>query len=143
MGGGSETMIVEKDLQFAEAYQHHGYRMADVANTQTAGANTSVRGDTSFIVENDVLRLDDFSEDEDGICWGYICKECVEKYGISGTLLENDCSGGTCGVQGCGNEADYCMDFKKSAGREEKDGVWAVALDVLRGGGRPCTEYAD
>ena len=30
-------MIVEKRLQFAEAYQHHGYRMSEVANTQTAG----------------------------------------------------------------------------------------------------------
>lgn len=26
MGGGSETMIVEKNLQFAEAYQHHRYK---------------------------------------------------------------------------------------------------------------------
>lgn len=36
-------MIVEKNLQFAEAYQHHGYRMSKTANTMTAGANSSVR----------------------------------------------------------------------------------------------------
>lgn len=59
--GGSETMIVEKKLQFAEAYQHHGYRMSDVANTQTAGANNSVRGDTSLVIEKNVVCFDDFA----------------------------------------------------------------------------------
>lgn len=52
-------MIVEKNLQFAEAYQHHGYRMSKTANTMTAGANSSVRGDTSFVIENNVVCFDD------------------------------------------------------------------------------------
>ena len=50
-------MIVEKNLQFAEAYQHHGYRMRKTTNTMTAGANSSVRGDTSFAIENNVVRM--------------------------------------------------------------------------------------
>ena len=74
MGGGSETMIVEKNLQFAEAYQHHGYRMSKTANTMTAGANSSVRGDTSFVIENDVVCFDDFAKNEDGRYWACICK---------------------------------------------------------------------
>ena len=31
-------MIVEKRLQYAEAYQHHGYRMSETANTLTAAS---------------------------------------------------------------------------------------------------------
>ena len=136
-GGGSETVIVEKRLQFAEAYQHHGYRMSDVANTQTAGANNSVRGDTSFVIENDVVRFDDFVTNEDGSCWAHICKSCAEKYGISEMILDDGCGGGTCGVQGCENEADFYIDFPADQqGPAENESVWAVALDTLRGIGR-------
>lgn len=136
-GGGSETMIVEKRLQFAEAYQHHGYRMSNVANTQTAGANNSVRGDTSFVIENDVVRFDDFVTNEDGSCWAYICKECAEKYGISEKYLDNGCGGGICSVQGCENEADYYIDFPENTeGPAESESVWTVATDALKGMGR-------
>lgn len=49
---GGETIIVEKELQFAEAYQHHGYRISETANTLTAGGNAKgVRGDTGFVIE--------------------------------------------------------------------------------------------
>ena len=66
-------MIVEKKLQFAEAYQHHGYRISETANTQTAGANNCVRGDTSFVSENDVVRFDDFATNEED-CEKYGCE---------------------------------------------------------------------
>ena len=136
-GGGSETMIVEKRLQFAEAYQHNGYRMSNVANTQTAGANNSVRGDTSFVIENDVVRLDDFVTNEDGSCWAYMCKECAEKYEISEKYLDNGCGGGICSVQGCENEADYYIDFPENTeGLAESESVWTVATDALKGMGR-------
>lgn len=132
--GGSETMIVEKKLQFAEAYQHHGYRISETANTLTAGANTSVRGDTSFVIENDVVCFDDFAMNEDGSCWAYMCRECAKKYGISENLLDNGCGGGTCSVQGCENEADFYIDFPKAAeGPAENESVWRVALDKLKG----------
>ncbi len=130
-------MIVEKRLQFAEAYQHHGYRISEIANTLTAGANTSVRGDTSFVVENNAVCFDDFVTNEDGSCWAYICKECAEKYEISENLLDNGCGGGTCGVQGCENEADFYIDFPKEAeGPAENESVWTVAADALKGIGR-------
>lgn len=135
--GGSETMIVEKKLQFAEAYQHHGYRISETANTQTAGANNCVRGDTSFVIENDVVRFDDFATNEDGSHWAYICKSCAEKYSISEMLLDDGCGGGTCGVQGCENEADFYIDFPADQqGPAENESVWAVALDTLKGIGR-------
>jgi site-specific DNA-cytosine methylase len=137
--GGSETMIVEKRLQFAEAYQHHGYRMSETANTLTAGQNSSVRGDTSFVIENNIVRFDDFTinKDTDGR-WAHICKDCVDKYGISEALLDDGCATGcTCGVQGCENEADYYIDIPEDIkGPAEDESVWAVALDALKGIGR-------
>lgn len=129
--GGSETMIVEKNLQFAEAYQHHGYRMSKTANTMTTGANSSVRGDTSFVIENDVVCFDDFAKNEDGRYWDYICKDCAKKHGISETLLD-DAGQGTCSVAGCQNEADYYIDFPEEEEPEEKQGIWKVARDLLR-----------
>ena len=113
-------MIVEQKLQFAEAYQHHGYRISDIANTLTAGGNSSVRGDTSLVIENKAVCFDDFVENEDGSRWAYICKDCVKKYGISKMFLDNDCSGGICGVKGCENEADYYIDFPEEAGGPEE-----------------------
>lgn len=130
-GGGSETMIVEKKLQFAETYQHHGYRMSDTANTQTAGANASVRGDTSFVIENDVVCFDDFVSNEDGKYWACICKDCVEKYGISEALLD-DAGQGICSVAGCQNEADYYIDFPAEEAPTEKQSIWKVAVDLLK-----------
>lgn len=35
------------------------------------------------MIENDVVRFDDFATNKDGNRWGYMCKECVEKYGIN------------------------------------------------------------
>lgn len=131
-------MIVEKRLQFVEAYQHHGYRLSDIANTQTAGANSSVRGDTSFVVENDMINFDDFTKDEEsGHYWACICKECASKYGISETLLD-EAGQGTCSVQGCQNEADYYIDFPEL--EEPKKGIWQIAADFLRGVVR-CIRY--
>lgn len=102
-------MIAEKKLQFAEAYQHHGYRISEVC-------------------------FDDFVTNEDGSCWAYICKECAEKYGISESLLDDGCGGGTCGVQGCENEADFYIDFPKAAeGPAENESIRRVALDTLKG----------
>lgn len=112
-GGGSETMIVQKRLQFADAYCHHGYRLSEIANTQTAGGNISVRGDTSFVLENDVVCFDDFVEDkETGQLWSCICESCAKKYRVPDNLLD-EAGQGICGVQGCWNEADFYIDFSK------------------------------
>lgn len=137
--GGSETMIVEKRLQYAEAYQHHGYRMSETANTLTAGQNSSVRGDTSFVIENDVVRFEDFTVNDD--CesrWAYICPECAKRYGVSETLLSDGCADGVmCSVEGCGNEADWYIDIPNEAqGPAKNENVWEIAADVLRGAGR-------
>lgn len=110
-GGGSETLIVEKEKYFLEAYQHHGYRVSGVANTQTAGANSSIRGDTSLIIEKDnTIVFDDLAEDENGHKWGNICRKCVEQYGIDESLLD-EAGQGTCSVKDCWNEADYYIDI--------------------------------
>lgn len=105
--------------------------MSKTANTMTAGANSSVRGDTSFVIENDVVCFDDFAKNEDGRYWACICKDCVKKHGISETLLD-DAGQGTCSVAGCQNEADYYIDFPEEEEPEEKQGIWKVARDLLR-----------
>lgn len=131
MGGGSETMIVEKNLQFAEAYQHHGYRMSKTANTMTAGANSSVRGDTSFVIENNVVCFDDVVKNEDGGYWACICKDCVKKHNISENLLD-DAGQGTCSVAGCWNEADYYIDFPQMEEPKEGQNFWKIAKELLQ-----------
>lgn len=128
-GGGSETLVVEKTIKFIEAYQHHGYRVSSIANAQTAGANSSVRGDTSFVVENDVIKFDDFTKNDNGEYWACICDRCVNKYGIQNTLLD-DAGQGICSVMGCENEAEYYIDFPKM--EEPKEGVWSVDADLIR-----------
>lgn len=130
-GGGSETMIVEKNLQFAEAYQHHGYRMSKTANTMTAGANSSVRGDTSFVIENNVVCFDDVVKNEDGGYWACICKDCVKKHNISENLLD-DAGQGTCSVAGCWNEADYYIDFPQIEEPKEGQKFWKIAKELLQ-----------
>lgn len=130
-GGGSETMIVEKNLQFAEAYQHHGYRMSKTANTMTAGANSSVRGDTSFVIENNVVCFDDVVKNEDGRYWACICKDCVKKHNISENLLD-DAGQGTCSVAGCWNEADYYIDFPQIEEPKEGQRFWKIAKELLQ-----------
>jgi DNA (cytosine-5)-methyltransferase 1 len=130
-GGGSETMIVEKNLQFAEAYQHHGYRMSKTANTMTAGANSSVRGDTSFVIENNVVCFDDVVKNEDGGYWACICKDCVKKHNISENLLDN-AGQGTCSVAGCWNEADYYIDFPQIEEPKEGQRFWKIAKELLQ-----------
>lgn len=130
-GGGSETMIVEKNLQFAEAYQHHGYRMSKTANTMTAGANSSVRGDTSFVIENNVVCFDDVVKNEDGGYWTCICKDCVKKHNISENLLD-DAGQGTCSVAGCWNEADYYIDFPQIEEPKEGQRFWKIAKELLQ-----------
>lgn len=130
-GGGSETMIVEKNLQFAEAYQHHGYRMSKTANTMTAGANSSVRGDTSFVIENNVVCFDDVVKNEDGRYWACICKDCVKKHNISENLLD-DAGQGTCSVAGCWNEADYYIDFPQTEEPKEGQRFWKIAKELLQ-----------
>lgn len=129
-GGGSETLIVRKEMTFAEAYQHHGYRISDVANTQTAGANTSIRGDTSLIIENGIIPFDDFAKNEDGRYWACICEKCVKQNNISENLLD-DVGVGICGVAGCENEADYYIDFPEI--EEPKGSVWKIPLYLLQG----------
>lgn len=130
-GGGSKTMIVEKNLQFAEAYQHHGYRMSKTANTMTAGANSSVRGDTSFVIENNVVCFDDVVKNEDGGYWACICKDCVKKHNISENLLD-DAGQGTCSVAGCWNEADYYIDFPQIEEPKEGQRFWKIAKELLQ-----------
>ena len=130
-GGGSETMIVEKNLQFTEAYQHHGYRMSKTANTMTAGANSSVRGDTSFVIENNVVCFDDVVKNEDGGYWACICKDCVKKHNISENLLD-DAGQGTCSVAGCWNEADYYIDFPQIEEPKEGQRFWKIAKELLQ-----------
>lgn len=129
--GGSETMIVEKNLQFAEAYQHHGYRMSKTANTMTAGANSSVRGDTSFVIENNVVCFDDVVKNEDGGYWACICKDCVNKHNISENLLD-DAGQGTCSAAGCWNEADYYIDFPQIEEPKEGQRFWKIAKELLQ-----------
>ena len=126
-----ETMIVEKNLQFAEAYQHHGYRMSKTANTMTAGANSSVRGDTSFVIENNVVCFDDVVKNEDGGYWACICKDCVKKHNISENLLD-DAGQGTCSVAGCWNEADYYIDFPQIEEPKEGQKFWKIAKELLQ-----------
>lgn len=123
-------MIVRKEMTFAEAYQHHGYRISDVANTQTAGANTSIRGDTSLIIENEIIPFDDFAKNEDGRYWACICEKCVKQNNISENLLD-DVGVGICGVAGCENEADYYIDFPEI--EEPKGSVWKIPLYLLQG----------
>lgn len=130
-GGGSETMIVEKNLQFAEAYQHHGYRMSKTANTMTAGANSSVRGDTSFVIENNVVCFDDVVKNEDSGYWACICKDCVKKHNISENLLD-DAGQGICSVAGCWNEADYYIDFPQIEEPKEGQRFWEIAKELLQ-----------
>lgn len=130
-GGGSETMIVEKNLQFAEAYQHHGYRMSKTANTMTAGANSSVRGDTSFVIENNVVCFDDVVKNEDSGYWACICKDCVKKHNISENLLD-DAGQGICSVVGCWNEADYYIDFPQIEEPKEGQRFWKIAKELLQ-----------
>lgn len=130
-GGGSETMIVEKNLQFAEAYQHHGYRMSKTANTMTAGANSSVRGDTSFVIENNVVCFDDVVKNEDSGYWACICKDCVKKHNISENLLD-DAGQGICSVAGCWNEADYYIDFPQIEEPKEGQRFWKIAKELLQ-----------
>ena len=124
-------MIVEKNLQFAEAYQHHGYRMSKTANTMTAGANSSVRGDTSFVIENNVVCFDDVVKNEDGGYWACICKDCVKKHNISENLLD-DAGQGTCSVAGCWNEADYYIDFPQIEEPKEGQRFWKIAKELLQ-----------
>ena len=137
VGRGTETTdrkvtytTVEKRLQFAEAYQHHGYRLSEIANTQTAGANSRVRGDTSVIIENNAVCFDDFVQDEESGGWACMCKNCVNKYKITESLLD-DAGQGICGVQGCDNEADYYIDFPEIEMQQQS--VLKIPLDFLRG----------
>lgn len=133
-GAGSETLIVEKELQFMEAYQHHGYRESEVANTLTAGANSSVRGDTSFVVENErVIAFDDAAENEDGSQWACMCRKCVERYGIDSKYLD-EAGQGICSVAGCMNKADFYIDFPSQPelkGFDEEGNVVTYRLKQL------------
>ena len=48
---------------------------------------------------------------EDGLNdWSGICKECVSKYKVDSSLLD-DFGYGCCMVEGCENEADHYIDF--------------------------------
>lgn len=58
--------------------------------------------------------FDDFTDERDqdycGV-WAGMCKACAEKYSdiVSGKL--DECGSGCCSVDGCGNEADFYIDF--------------------------------
>lgn len=62
--------------------------------------------------------FDDFTDERDqdycGV-WAGMCRECAKKY--RDILVDDfcdrldDCGSGTCGVEGCNNEADYYVDF--------------------------------
>jgi DNA (cytosine-5)-methyltransferase 1 len=117
--------------EFAEAYQHHGYRMSKTANTMTAGANSSVRGDTSFVIENNVVCFDDVVKNEDSGYWACICKDCVKKHNISENLLD-DAGQGICSVAGCWNEADYYIDFPQIEEPKEGQRFWKIAKELLQ-----------
>lgn len=120
----------EKRLRFAEAYQHHGYRLSDIANTQTAGANSRVRGDTSLVIENNAVCFDDFVQDKENGDWACMCKDCVNKYKIPERLLD-ETGQGICGVQGCNNEADYYIDFPETDTPQQ--GALKIPLEFLCG----------
>jgi len=51
--------------------------------------------------------------DDDGHVWARVCKECVKKYGIPESILDNNAGaeGSLCDVLGCQNEQDYYIDF--------------------------------
>lgn len=83
--------------------------------------------------DNEIVCFDDFATNEDGSIWAHICKSCVKKYGISPAVLDDGCCCGTCSVQGCGNEADFYVDFPDESGNpEENESVWRVELDTLK-----------
>lgn len=64
------------------------------------------------------IMFDDFCDERDqdycGV-WVGMCKECAQKY--HSILVTDDCDrldpcgSGSCSVDGCGNEADYYVDF--------------------------------
>lgn len=49
--------------------------------------------------------------------WSYICKDCAKRYGFHKMGIEDGCSiddvacDAICGVEGCGSDADYYIDF--------------------------------
>lgn len=62
--------------------------------------------------------FDDFTDERNedyGGVWAGMCSACAEKY--RGILVEENanrldpCGSGCCSVEGCGNEADYYVDF--------------------------------
>ena len=59
--------------------------------------------------------FDDYHDDtkEYGVYWVERCPHCINKYrGILGNRVDDDASAwGTCSVKGCGNFADYYVDF--------------------------------
>ncbi len=58
------------------------------------------------------VEFDDVTMD-DGHKWSQICKSCSEKVSVSNKMI-SDPGSGICGVEGCGNEADYYIDFPDS-----------------------------
>jgi hypothetical protein len=56
--------------------------------------------------------FDDVSEKIDSELndWSQICQPCVTKYSVHIRHLD-EAGQGTCGVEGCENEADYYIDF--------------------------------
>ena len=64
--------------------------------------------------------FDDFNNDESG-CWSAMCVDCKKKYGaLMIGKFDNCCAvQQICGVKGCGNEADFYVDFHKDEVRFE------------------------
>lgn len=54
--------------------------------------------------------FDDFVESDYGV-WSQICDSCVNKHGISQSVLSTYSGSGICDVKGCENEADYYIEF--------------------------------
>ena len=67
---GSATDTHHIPCVMYEAYQHHGYRKSEISNPLTRDQNTSIRGDTSLVVE------------------GEQCKHIQKKDSLNGTKIQ-------------------------------------------------------
>ena len=73
-----------------------------------------MRSDMSYISDSGKqIVFDDYVDNivEHNSYWVGMCKHCHNKYK---NILDNrvdDCGSGFCSVKGCGNEADYYVDF--------------------------------
>ena len=66
----------------------------------------------NLIYEEGNLVFDDYTKDNNSF-WVEVCDECYEKYKSApgGKCDDGDTASGICSVKGCGNAANYYVDF--------------------------------